>query len=87
MDPDPAPTPDPDPTQDPTPFFTGFKDAKEIIFFVFFLISCPQAYHFQSKNFNFVLKFFVKISFCRHYFRPLNTFMRKRLNPDPDPYL
>jgi hypothetical protein len=42
---------------DPTPFFNEFKDAKKLNFFVFFLITCPQAYHFPSKKFNFVLKF------------------------------
>ncbi len=25
--------------------------------------------------------------FCRHYFSPLNTFMRKGNDPDPDPHL
>ncbi len=74
---------DPDPylwlmDPDPTPFFIDFKDAKKIIFSYFFLITCPQAYHLQSKQFNFLLKFIVKILFCRHYFSPLNTFIRKR---------
>ncbi len=39
--------PAPDPTPDPTPFFTDFKDAKKY-FFIFFLITCPQAHHLQS---------------------------------------
>jgi hypothetical protein len=30
-------------------------------------------------------KFYVKILFCRHYFSPLNTFMRKGKDPEPDP--
>ncbi len=30
-------------------------------------------------------KFCAKILFCKHYFSPLNTFMRK--GKDPDPYL
>jgi hypothetical protein len=48
---------DPDPTPDPTPFFIDFKDAKKKdIFFIFFLITCPQAHHLQSKKFN-VLKY------------------------------
>jgi hypothetical protein len=34
---------------------------------------------------NFLLKFYFKILFCKHYFSPLNTFMRK--GKDPDPYL
>ncbi len=32
-----------------------------------------------------MLKFCVKILFCRHYFSPLNTFMRKGKDPEPDP--
>ncbi len=55
----------------------------------FFLETCPQAHHLQSKKFNFLLTFCVKILFCRHYFRPPNNFMRKGndLEPDPDLYL
>ncbi len=40
-----------------------------------------------------MLKFWVKILFCKHYFSPLNTFMSKGKDPDPeqdpelDPYL
>jgi len=34
-----------------------------------------------------LLNFCVKILFCKHYFSPLNTFMRKGKDPDPDPYL
>jgi hypothetical protein len=50
---------DPDPTPDPTPFFIDFKDAKNIFFLhIFFLITCPQAHHIQSKKINFVLKFY-----------------------------
>ncbi len=84
MDPDLAPYPDP--TPDPTPFFIDFKDAKKDFFSCFFLITCPQAHHLQSQKFNFLLKFCVKILFCRHYFSPLNTFMRKGKEPDPEPY-
>jgi hypothetical protein len=86
MDPDS----NPDPTPDPTPFFIDFKDAKKVFFVSYcFLIIGPQAHHLQSKKFNFLLKFCVKILFCRHYFSPLNTFMRKGKDPDPepDPYL
>jgi hypothetical protein len=54
---------------------------KKYIFF--FLITCPQAHHLQSKKFNLFLQFSVKMLYCRHYFSPLNTFMRKR----KDPYL
>ncbi len=60
---------------------------KKFFFFIFLLITCPQAHHLQSKKFNFLQKFCVKILFCRHYFSPLNTFMSKRKNPVPDPYL
>ncbi len=35
------------------------------IFSYFFLITCPQAHHLQSKNLNFLLKFSVKMIFCR----------------------
>ena len=83
MDPDPAPAPDP--TPDPTYFSIDFKDAKGNIFFILFLIICHQAHHLQSKNFYLLLKFSVKILFCRHFFSPLNTSMRK--GKDPDPYL
>ncbi len=39
-------------------------------------------------KFNCLLKFCVKILFCKHYVSPLNTFMRKGKDPDPelDPY-
>ncbi len=44
---------------------------------------------FSKKKLNFLLTFCVKILFCRHYFSPLNTSMRKGKDPepDPDPYL
>jgi hypothetical protein len=29
----------------------------------------------------------LKFLFFKHYFSPLNTFMRKGKDPDPDPYL
>jgi len=52
--PDPAPDLDPD----PTPFSIDLKYAKKFIFFpYFFLITCPQAHHFQSIKFNLLLKF------------------------------
>jgi hypothetical protein len=43
-----GPDPDPDPTPDPIPFFIDFKDAKKFIFFIFFLITFPQAHYLQS---------------------------------------
>ncbi len=52
--------PDPDPTQDPTPFFSDFKDAKKI--FIFFL-SYLQAHYLPSQRFNFLLKYFVLKSY------------------------
>jgi hypothetical protein len=70
---------------DPTPFFSEFKDAKKIIYFIFLLITYQQAHHCQSRKLNFLLKFCVEILFCKHYFSQFNTFMRK--GKDPDPYL
>jgi hypothetical protein len=70
---------------DPTPFFIDVKDAKKIFFSYFFLITCSQAHHLQSEIKKILLKFCVKILFCRHYFSPLKTFMRQ--GKDPDPYL
>ena len=61
-----------DSTLDQTSFFSDRKDAKNISYF--FL-----------KKFNFLLKFCVKILFCKHYFSPLSTFMGK--GKDPDAYL
>jgi hypothetical protein len=82
---DPVPVPDPDPTPVPTPFFSDFKDAKKFVFSYFVLITYLQAHYLQSKKFNFLLKFCVQILFCKHYFSPLNNFIRK--GKDPDPYL
>jgi hypothetical protein len=67
-------------------FLHWFKRCKSLFLSVF-LITCPQAHHLQSKKFYILLTFSVKILFCRHYFSPLNTFMRKGKDPDPDPYL
>ncbi len=82
MDPDPAP----DPSPDLIPFFIDFKDAKKNHIF-FFYSNLPTSHYLQSKVFNFLLKFCVKILFGRRYFSPLNTFMRKAKYPDPEPYL
>jgi hypothetical protein len=35
----------------------------------------------------FAKKYFIIISFCKYYFSPLNSFMRKGKDPEPDPYL
>ncbi len=59
----------------------------KISFHIFLLITCQQAHHIQSKKFNFLLKFYVKILLCRHYFSPLNTSTKKGKDPEPDPYL
>ncbi len=74
---------DPDPTPDPTPFFSDFKVAPKNCSPYFFLINYPQA-HYLSLH-KIFLKFCVKILFCKHYFSPLNIFLRK--GKDPDPYL
>ncbi len=65
---------------------------KKIYFLHFFsnnflLITCPQALHLQSKKLNCLVKFCVKILFCWYYFSLLHTFMRKKMDPDPDPYV
>ncbi len=74
---------DPDPTQDPTPFFSDFKDAKKKNSY-FFLKTYPQAHYLQHKKFNFLLKFCVEILICKHYYSLLSTFMRKGKDPEPD---
>ncbi len=45
---------DPDSSPDPTPFFIDFKDAKKNFFSIFFFLTFPQAYHLQSKKFDFL---------------------------------
>ncbi len=72
---------DPDPTTDPTPFFSDFKDAKKNYFFHIFFLTYPLAHYMQSQKFNFLLKFCVKILFCKHYFSP-----EPDSELDPDPY-
>ncbi len=52
--------------------------------FLFFLSTYPQALYLQSLIYCFKDKLCVKILFCKHFFRPLNTFMRKGKDPDPD---
>ncbi len=69
-----------DPASDTAPFFSDFKEAKKIFF-----ITYPQIHYLQSLKFNFLLKFCIKILFCKHYFSPLNTFMRKGKEPEPEP--
>ncbi len=57
---------------DPTPFYSDLKDAKKYL-----LRTYPQAHSLQSLVYCFKDKFCVKILFGKHYFSPLNTFMRK----------
>ncbi len=78
-----------DPDLDPTTFIIDCVRMQRKNFFssYFILITCPQAHHLQSKKFNFLLIFWVKTLFCRHYFRPLNTFLRKGKDPDPHLWL
>ncbi len=74
-DPDPIPYlwlmdpgPDPDPTQDPTSFLVTLRMQKNIFPRIL------QAHYLQPY---FLLKFCVKILFCKHYFR-------KGKDPEPD---
>ncbi len=59
------------------------KQKNYIYIYIFFLITCPEAHYLHSKKFNFLPKLCVKNLFCRHYFSPLNTFMRKGKDPEP----
>jgi hypothetical protein len=53
----------------------------------------PTGTSSSVKKIKFLLTFCVTMLFCRHYFSPLNTFMRKGKDPEsdpdpnPDPYL
>jgi len=62
---------------------------KHILFYIFFLYLANGHIIFSQKRIKFFLKLCVKILFCRHYFSPLNTSMRKGKDPEPDsvPYL
>jgi hypothetical protein len=72
---------------DLTPFFRDFKKAKKLLFFsMFFSYTLPPDY-LRYSNLNFLLKFCVKILFCKHYFSPPHTNMRKGNDPEQDPYL
>ncbi len=61
------------------PLPNGFGSGSH--FSYFFLITCPQALS-SVLQLNFLLKLCIKILFCKHYFSPLNTFMRKGKDPD-----
>ncbi len=61
---------------------------KNIFFHIFFLwLAHRHIIFIQSKKFNFLRKCCVKILFCRHYFRPLNTFLRIGKATDPHLWL
>ncbi len=81
---------DPDPTQDPTPFFSDFKDENK---FTFSSYNLPTGTISSLLKIIFLLKFCVKILFCRHNFSFLNIFIWKGKDseldpePEPDPYL
>ncbi len=66
-DPDPGTDQDPNPTPNPTLFFSDFKDAKKNIFFShIFLLLIHKHIIFSLKTL-ILLKFCVKILFCKHY--------------------
>ncbi len=75
---DPAPDTYPDQTPDPTPFFSDYRDVKK-----------KNSHNLPAGTIFSVLKikFLAKILFCKHYFSPHNTFMWKRKDLEPNPYL
>jgi hypothetical protein len=80
--------PAPDPTSDPTALFSDITDAKKIfIFYIFFFKLTCRHIIFSLENIIFLPKFCVKILFYKHYISPLNNFMRKGKDPEPDPYI
>jgi hypothetical protein len=79
--------PDLDPTPDQTPSFIDFREAKKNIFFIFFLITCPQAHHLQSKKIIFLLKLLCSNVILQALFQFAQHFYEKGKDPDPDPYL
>jgi hypothetical protein len=66
-----------DPTPDRLLSSLILRMQKKYLFSYFFRITGPQALLHQSKKLNFLLNFCVKILFCRNFFSPPNTFMRK----------
>ncbi len=78
---------DPVPTPNATPFVHRLYGCEKQNF-IFFVIYLPAGTISSVLKFKFWLKFGFKILFCKHYFSPLNTFMRKgEPEPDPDLYL
>ncbi len=80
MDPDPAPNPD------PTPDLSLVALGMQKKFSYFFLITYPQEHYLQSYKFNCLINFVLNL-FCKHYVSPLNIFMRKGKDPEPEPDL
>ncbi len=66
---------------DPTPFFIDFKDTRKIIFFHIFSFNLPAGT--LSSVLKILPKNLATIFFCKHFFSPLNTFIRKWKDPDP----
>ncbi len=62
-------------------FFSDFKDAKKLFFLIFFSYNLPAG----TLSSDLEIQFCAEFLFCKHYFSPLNTFMRRGKNPEPDP--
>jgi hypothetical protein len=79
---------DPDPISVSDSFLLSSKALRiqKKYFFIFFLYLLHRLIIVSLTNLIFI-KVCVKILFCKHYFSPLNTFMRKRMDPDPNLYL
>jgi hypothetical protein len=79
--------PDPDLTPDQTLFFSDFKDGKKCFFVIFSLYLVHRHIIFSLQNFIFGLNFVSKFYSANiNYFSPLNTFLRKGKDPEPDLY-
>ncbi len=72
-------------------FSFGVEMLKKLFFPIFFFLQLTRIFSLKSEKFNFLLKFCVKILFCKHYCCPLNNFIGKEKGsgsgrpPDPDP--
>ncbi len=56
-----------EPTPDPTSFFSDFKDGKKLFCLIFFPYNLPAGTLSSVLKFNILLKFCVKIFFCKYY--------------------